>query len=111
MEQIKSDFYLHIHSNYYLREIRLRSYQQFLKSYLSVKLETMANEFGVSELFLDDELSSFISLGRLQCKVDKVNGVVQMNRVDQRNQHYLDIIKKGDLLLNRVQRLSRIISY
>jgi len=111
IEHIKSDFHLHIHSNYYLREIRLRCYQQFLKSYLSVKLTTMANEFGASEMFLDEELSTFISLGRLQCKVDKVNGVVQMNRVDQRNQQYLDIIKKGDLLLNRVQRLSRIISY
>jgi len=71
----------------------------------------MAKSFGVSENFLDQELSSFISSNRLTCKIDKVNGVVEMIRIDKRNEQYQDIMKKGDALLSRVQRLSRIITY
>ena len=45
--------------------------RQFLASYRSVKLEAMANDFGVSASFIDAELSSFISSGKLTCKIDK----------------------------------------
>ena len=111
MHYIRNDSFLSIHADYYLREIRLRAYQQFLKSYLSVTLDTVAKEFGVSSEFVDSELSSYIASNRLSCKIDKVKGIVEMKRVDQRNQHYQEIIRKGDLLLNRVQRLSRIVTY
>jgi hypothetical protein len=35
----------------------------------------MASAFAVSEQFLDTELSAFIVAGRLNAKIDKVNGV------------------------------------
>lgn len=108
---VRFDVYLETHSNYFLRSMRLRAYQQFLESYRSVKMASMAKEFGVSDAFLDKELASFISSNMLNCKVDKVNGIVHVNRTHSKNAHYQDIIKKGDLLLNRIQRLSRIITY
>jgi len=108
---IRSDYYLHIHANYYLRHIRLRAYQQFLQSYRSVRLDSMSQAFGVSPQFLDQELSSFIASNELTCKIDKVNGIVEMSRIDNRNAQYADIIKKGDVVLNRMQRLSRVITY
>jgi len=110
-EFVRLDVYLNVHSNFFLREMRLRAYSQFLESYRSVKLESMAREFGVSEQFLDRELSSYIAASRLSCRIDKVGGVVHINRTQPKNRHYLQIIKKGDLLLNRIQRLSRIITY
>eukprot|EP01084_Bolivina_argentea_P020545 38197_1 len=105
------DVYLNLHSNYFLRAIRLRAYSQFLESYRSVKLSSMAEEFGVGVAFLDGELSSFIASNKLNCKIDKVNGIVHINRTHSKNTDYERIIKKGDLLLNRIQRLSRIITY
>jgi len=108
---IRFDVYLNHHSNYFLREIRLRAYSQFLESYRSVKLSSMAQQFGVSIPFLDKELSSYIAANKLNCKIDKVNGIVHINRIHSKNSHYQQIIKKGDILLNRIQRLSRIITY
>jgi|EP01049_Picozoa_sp_SAG25_P006587 26S proteasome regulatory subunit N7 len=48
------------------------AYTQFLASYRSVKIESMAASFGVSTAFLDAELSRFISAGRIHAKIDKV---------------------------------------
>lgn len=53
---------------------------QFLDSYKSVTLDSMAQSFGVSIAFIDNELAEFIVSGRLTAKIDKVAGVVETNR-------------------------------
>ncbi|CAI7866116.1 unnamed protein product [Closterium sp. NIES-54] len=58
---------------------------------------------------LYSELSLFIASGRLNCKIDKVAGVLETNRPDARNAQYQSVLKQGDLLLNRIQKLSRVI--
>eukprot|EP00929_Paragymnodinium_shiwhaense_P028587 TRINITY_DN1654_c0_g2_i1.p1 TRINITY_DN1654_c0_g2~~TRINITY_DN1654_c0_g2_i1.p1 ORF type:complete len:388 (+),score=135.20 TRINITY_DN1654_c0_g2_i1:87-1250(+) len=103
---VRGDRYLHRHCRYFMRIMRLNAFRQFLASYRSVRLDSMAQEFGVSSAFIDDELSSFISSGKLACKIDKVGGVIESNEHDARSQVYIDIIKQGDLLLNRMQKLS-----
>ena len=45
---------------------------QFLDSYKSVTLDSMASVFGVSVDFIDHELVDFIVTGRLPAKIDKV---------------------------------------
>jgi 26S proteasome regulatory subunit N7 len=60
--------------------------------------------------FLFRELSRYIAAGRLHCKVDKVGGIVETNRPDSKNWQYQATIKQGDILLNRVQKLSRVIN-
>ena len=84
------------------------AYSQFLESYMSVSLSSMAQTFGTSPNFLDQDLSQFISMGRLSCSIDKVNGIVSSTRPDTKNAQYQATIKQGDLLLNRVQKLSRV---
>jgi 26S proteasome regulatory subunit N7 len=69
----------------------------------------MAASFGVSAGFLDHELSDLISAGRLACKIDKVNGVIESCRPDTRNALYGGIVKQGDLLLSRLQKLARVL--
>lgn len=54
-------------------------------------------------------MSKFIAAGRLNCVIDKVNGIVETNRPDAKNAQYQQSIKQGDILLNRVQKLSRVI--
>lgn len=92
-----------------MRELRLVAYTQFLESYKSVTMEAMANAFDVSSAFLDEELSEFIVAGRLPAKIDKVSDIIETHRPDAKNALYQDAIRKGDLLLNRVQRLSKVI--
>ncbi|KAJ8568116.1 hypothetical protein K7X08_020838 [Anisodus acutangulus] len=108
-EHIKLDQYLQPHFRYYMREVRTVVYSQFLESYKSVTIEAMAKAFGVSEDFIDLELSRFIAAGKLHCQIDKVAGVLETNRPDAKNALYQATIKQGDFLLNRIQKLSRVI--
>jgi len=50
---LTQDRYLHEHKNWFVREMRLRAYQQLLQSYRVVGLDSMANDFGVTVDFLD----------------------------------------------------------
>lgn len=109
IDQMKSDMYLAPHIRYYMREIRVVAYSQFLESYKSVTMESMAGAFDVSVSFLDSEVADLIVAGRLNAKIDKVAGIIETNRPDAKNALYQDSIKKGDLLLNRIQKLSKVI--
>ena len=94
--------------NYIIREFRVLAYSQFLEAYRSVLLSSMASSFGMTTSVLDQELSRFISAGRLNAKIDKVGDKVENCRPDFKNAQYQDIIKKGDILLNSVQKLARV---
>jgi 26S proteasome regulatory subunit N7 len=50
---LSQDRYLHEHRQWFIREMRLRAYQQLLQSYRVVGLESMATDFGVTVDFLD----------------------------------------------------------
>lgn len=109
-QYMKMDRYFEQHYHYYIREMRIIAYSQLLESYSSLTLTYMANAFGVSTQFIDKELSRFIAAGRLHCKIDRVKEIVETNRPDNKNWQYQETIKKGDLLLNRIQKLSRVIN-
>lgn len=72
-------------------------------------LSSMASSFGISTSLLDAELSRFIAAGRLNAKIDKVGDIIETVRPDKKNVQYQDVIKKGDHLLNQVQKLVRVI--
>lgn len=107
---LRQDYLAHPHYRFYTREMRIIAYTQLLDSYRSLTLEYMANAFGVSIGYIDAELSRFIAAGRLHCKVDRVGRIVETNRPDNKNWQYQTTIKQGDLLLNRIQKLSRVIN-
>jgi 26S proteasome regulatory subunit N7 len=96
------------HAAYFLREMRLAGYVQFLESYRSVTVEGMARKFGVSPAFIDAELSRFVAAGRVGAKIDAVRGIVETTRPDSKNAQYHEVVKKGDVLLNQIQKLSRV---
>ena len=107
---MKTDRLFAPHYRYYVREMRILAYNQLLESYRSLELQYMAKAFGVTVQFVDQELSRFIACGRLHCKIDSVNGIVETNRPDNKNYQYQACIKQGDILLNRIQKLSRVIN-
>jgi len=109
IEKVSNDQYLGQHKRYFIKEMRLVIYSQFLESYKTVTLQNMAQAFGVSAQFIDKEISEFIASRRLNCKIDKVSGLIESEKVDKRINLYQNAIKQGDTLLNKLQKLSRVI--
>jgi len=109
-QAMKSDRFLNPHYAFYVREMKVRAFAQLTASYRSLTLAYMAEAFNVTEDYMDRELSKLIADGRLHCKIDKVRGIVMTNRPDSKNAQYQSVIKQGDILLNRVQKLSRVIN-
>ncbi|CAJ0586993.1 unnamed protein product, partial [Mesorhabditis spiculigera] len=108
--RLKFDRYFHSHFNYYSRVMRLRAYLQFLTPYKTVRLDLMARDFGVSTEFLDKELHRLVAAGQLPCRIDAVQGVIHMHHPDSKDRLFKSVIKDGDILLNRVQKLARVIN-
>merc|ERR1712241_504585 len=98
-QRMKADRYMFPHYKFYVREVKIKAYAQLLESYSSLTLKYMA-----------EELCRFIAGGRLHAKIDKVGGIVVTNRPDCKDGQYQTCIKQGDILLNRVQKLSRVIN-
>ena len=147
---LASDRYMAPHAGYYVRALRVAAYRQYLESYRSVTITGMATAFGVRSEFLDAELSRFIASGRVNAKIDAVDGeacvcvccgccgyaprhnavrwrekvrkppppptprgctgVIETTRPDAKNAQYIQVIKNGDALLNKLQRLSRVVA-
>lgn len=142
--------YTSAHAPYFLREMRIAAYTQFLTSYKrcvrslaegdgrapptprtrhgapaaatspalppppsytltrrSVTIAGMSRTFGVTPAFLDAELSRFIASGRIAAKIDAVAGIIETSRPDAKNVQFQQVIKIGDAILNKVQKLSR----
>lgn len=105
---ISRDRFLAPHLGLIVRQLRVVAYSQFLISYKTVKFTSMAASFGVSENFLDREVSRFIAAGRLNCKIDKVSGFIETVRPDAKSAQYAKILTEGDRLLNNIQKLSKV---
>ncbi|KAK0480939.1 PCI-domain-containing protein [Armillaria novae-zelandiae] len=111
--------FLSPHTRFYVREMRILAYNQLLQSYKSLTLESMGQAFGVRPEFIDNELSHFISTGRLNATIDKVHGVVETTRMGFNDtiaptlslkSAAVDVVlKQGDLVLGDAGRLSRVL--
>ena len=109
--RIGKDKFLSEHKSYYLRLSRAVVYGQYLESYKTVRLEKMARDFGVSVEFIDKELYQLIASRKLNCQIDKVTGVVESSKGDQRVHLYKEILKKGDNLVEKMYRVARTAQY
>lgn len=124
------DRYLHEHRSWFVREMRLRAYQQLLQSYRVVGLESMAKDFGVSVDFLDrsvnpvtpsdsaiadvthpvtSDLAKFIAADRIPCTIDRVNSIIETNRPDDKNRQYTDVVRQGDALITKLQKYGQAV--
>ncbi|KAF9728833.1 hypothetical protein PMIN06_002477 [Paraphaeosphaeria minitans] len=106
---LSQDRYLFEHKSWYVREMRLRGYQQLLQSYRVVGLQSMAHDFGVSVDFLDKDLAKFIAADRIPCTIDRVKGIIETNRPDDKNKQYADVVKQGDQLITKLQKYGQAV--
>ncbi|KAF5222948.1 putative proteasome regulatory non-ATPase subunit 7 [Trypanosoma cruzi] len=107
-QHLRGIVYLSQHVNYFFREVRVLVFTQFLDSYSSVTLNSMSAAFGIPPPVLDSMLGTLISNERIACKMDRVSDSITTYRGDTTNFDYHRIVKNGDLLLNRIQKLSRL---
>ncbi|EPE10391.1 26s proteasome regulatory subunit rpn7 [Ophiostoma piceae UAMH 11346] len=108
---LNQDRYLYEHKSWFIREMRLRAYQQLLQSYRVVGLDSMAQDFGVTVDFLDRDLAKFIAAGRIPCTIDRVSGkgVIETNRPDDKNKQYQDVVRQGDQLITKLQKYGQAV--
>ncbi|OAL44774.1 26S proteasome regulatory subunit RPN7 [Pyrenochaeta sp. DS3sAY3a] len=106
---LTQDRYMYEHRGWYVREMRLRGYQQLLQSYRVVGLESMAKDFGVTVDFLDKDLARFIAADRIPCTIDRVKGIIETNRPDDKNKQYADVVKQGDQLITKLQKYGQAV--
>ncbi|KAF2494731.1 PCI-domain-containing protein [Lophium mytilinum] len=106
---LSQDRYLYEHKSWFVREMRLRGYQQLLQSYRVVGLTSMANDFGVTIDFLDRDLAKFIAADRIPCTIDRVKGIIETNRPDDKNKQYSDVVKQGDQLITKLQKYGQAV--
>ncbi|CAA9966003.1 hypothetical protein CFE70_009394 [Pyrenophora teres f. teres 0-1] len=106
---LSQDRYMYEHRGWYVREMRLRGYQQLLQSYRVVGLESMAKDFGVTVDFLDKDLARFIAADRIPCTIDRVKGIIETNRPDDKNKQYADVVKQGDQLITKLQKYGQAV--
>ena len=106
---LTQDRYLYEHRAWFVREMRLKAYQQLLQSYRVVGLQTMAKAFGVSVDFLDRDLAKFIAGDRIPCTIDRVKGSIETTRPDDKNKQYADVVKQGDALITKLQKYGQAV--
>ena len=122
---LSQDRYLFEHRAWFVREMRLRGYQQLLQSYRVVGLDTMAANFGVTVEFLDRfvvlcgrmctanqshrDLAKFIAGDRIPCTIDRVKGIIETTRPDDKNKQYADVVKHGDTLITKLQKYGQAV--
>ncbi|KAF6205758.1 hypothetical protein GE061_019931 [Apolygus lucorum] len=123
---MKKDPLLHPHYRHYVQEMRVRAYKQILQAYRSLSLDYMAQSFGVTPEFIEAEVAKLAATGRLQCKIDSVarSVVTSVHLSDEamrlkdtsdldmdRSMLYKSTVKGGDILLNRLKKLARVMDF
>lgn len=60
-------------------------------------------------LIYRSDLSKFIPSKKLNCTIDRVNGVIETNRPDDKNRQYNEVVKQGDQLLTKLQKFGQAV--
>lgn len=55
------------------------------------------------------DLAKFIAADRIPCTIDRVNGVIETNRPDDKNKQYADVVKQGDALITKLQKYGQAV--
>jgi len=100
---------LYPHTRYYVRYMRVAAYKQLLESYKSLTIASMSAAFGVSEDYIMTDVAHFIAQGRLNCVINRVEGYVETTRTAPQHAQYESVVKAGDLLLNNIQKMSKVL--
>ena len=55
------------------------------------------------------DLAKFIAADRIPCTIDRVKGIIETNRPDDKNKQYADVVKQGDQLITKLQKYGQAV--
>lgn len=55
------------------------------------------------------DLAKFIAADRIPCTIDRVTGIIETNRPDDKNKQYTDVVKQGDGLITKLQKYGQAV--
>ena len=55
------------------------------------------------------DLAKFIAADRIPCTIDRVKGIIETNRPDDKNKQYSDVVKQGDQLITKLQKYGQAV--
>jgi hypothetical protein len=64
--------------------------------------------FQKTNVFFSD-LAKFIAGDRIPCTIDRVQGIIETNRPDDKNKQYTDVVKQGDALITKLQKYGQAV--
>ena len=109
-QRFRADLWFSRHLSYLIKELRVRAYNQFLEPYETLQISAMAQQFRVTDAFIEGEIRRFIYNRKLNAKIDKVSGTIHTNPPDSRAAKMREALKGGEVLITRLQKLGRILS-
>ena len=60
-------------------------------------------------LITSRDLAKFIAADRIPCTIDRVKGIIETNRPDDKNKQYADVVKQGDQLITKLQKYGQAV--
>lgn len=103
------NYLFHLHCDWYIKEIKILTYNQLIKPYKSLSFQYIADTLDVTIEYVENDLSKYIQLGRLHCKLDIVNKLVEINLQNVNTSQLNAVLHQGDLLLSKMQHLVKIL--
>lgn len=55
------------------------------------------------------DLAKFVASKRIACTIDRVNGIIETNRPDDKNKQYADLVRQGDALITKLQKYGQAV--
>jgi 26S proteasome regulatory subunit N7 len=65
--------------------------------------------YAQTELIRSRDLAKFIAADRIPCTIDRVKGIIETNRPDDKNKQYGDVVKQGDQLITKLQKYGQAV--
>lgn len=69
----------------------------------------LSNIYANFTFSLPRDLAKFIAGDRIPCTIDRVNGIIETNRPDDKNKQYADVVKQGDALITKLQKYGQAV--
>lgn len=73
------------------------------------KLMFVFGTYSLLTIWHYSDLAKFIAADRIPCTIDRVNGIIETNRPDDKNKQYTDVVKQGDQLITKLQKYGQAV--
>lgn len=99
----EDDVFLNQFKEHFCKEMKIKGYNQLLSCYQSLHIVKMAECFNVEPDHIEEDLRNFVSEGRINCFIDKIDGIVRM-KAEKRIHDLQLLLKTGNKVLRDIKR-------